>query len=74
MFIAMAVSDLVLAAFAPQGWWSVMANCGNYLVIGFAVVGEYVFRRLRFRDYAHPGFAEYLKIVANANPRRMPGG
>jgi uncharacterized membrane protein len=74
MFIAMAVSDLVLAAFAPHGGWSVMANFGNYLVIGVAVVGEYVFRRLRFRDYAHPGFAEYLKIVANANPRGTHGG
>jgi uncharacterized membrane protein len=74
MFIAMAMSDLVLAAFAPHGWWSAMANFGNYLVIGVAVVGEYVFRRLRFRDYAHPGFAEYLKIVANANPRGTHGG
>jgi len=74
LFITMAVSDFGLAVFAPPGWWSVMANCGNYLVIGVAVVGEYAFRRLRFRDYAHPGFAEYLKIVATANPRGTHGG
>jgi uncharacterized membrane protein len=74
IFVALAAWDLALAAFAPQVWWSAMANFGNYLFIGAAVVGEYVFRRLRFRDYAHPGFAEYVKIVANANPRGMNDG
>ena len=74
IFVAIALWDIALAVFAPQVWWSVMANCVNYLVIGGAVVGEYVFRRLRFRDYAHPGFAEYVKIVANANPRGISGG
>lgn len=70
IFVAIATWDLALAALAPQQWWSVMANCGNYLLIAAAVGGEYLFRRLRFRDYAHPGFSEYLKIVVNANPRR----
>ena len=51
-----------------------MANCANYLVVGAAVTLEYAFRRLRFRDYAHPGFAEYLKIVVSADPRRIRGG
>lgn len=74
IFVAFTLWDVALAVFAPQVWWSAMANCGNYLLIGAAVVGEYVFRRLRFRDYAHPGFAEYVKIVANANPRGMHGG
>jgi uncharacterized membrane protein len=75
LFIAITTWNLALALFAPQAWWSAMANCGNYLVIGVAVVGEYLFRRLRFRDYAHPGFSEYLKIVVNADPRRaaVPG-
>jgi uncharacterized membrane protein len=70
IFVAIGTWDLLLAVFAPEYWWSVMANCGNYLVIGAAVGGEYLFRRLRFRNYAHPGFSEYLKIVVNANPRR----
>jgi uncharacterized membrane protein len=74
IFAAMALWDLGLAAFAPHGWWSFMANCANYLVVGGAVTLEYVYRRLRFRDYAHPGFAEYLKIVASADPRRIRGG
>jgi uncharacterized membrane protein len=74
IFAAMCAWDLGLAVFAPHAAWSFMANCGNYVVIGVAVGGEYLFRRLRFRDYDHPGFAEYLKIVVRADPRRMYGG
>jgi uncharacterized membrane protein len=74
IFAAMSAWDLALALFAPHAAWSLMANCVNYLVIGLAVGGEYLFRRLRFRDYDHPGFAEYLKIVVRADPRRMRGG
>jgi uncharacterized membrane protein len=74
LFAAMSLWDLALALFAPHGAWTFMANCGNYVVIGVAVGGEYLFRRLRFRDYAHPGFAEYLKIVVRADPRGMHGG
>ena len=74
IFAAMVAWDLGLALFAPHAAWSAMANCGNYVVIGLAVGGEYLFRRLRFRDYDHPGFAEYLKIVVRADPRRMYGG
>jgi uncharacterized membrane protein len=74
IFIAMVIWDLSLAVLAPHAWWSFMANCGNYLIIGSTVAIEYLFRRLRFRHFAHPGFAEYLKIVLRSNPRRMPGG
>lgn len=73
LFAAMALWDGLLAAFAPQSWWSFMANLANYLVVGAFVVGEYVFRRLRFRDYAHPGFAEYVRIVAKTDPRKLRG-
>jgi uncharacterized membrane protein len=66
LFVAMASWDLALAVLAPHEWWSVTANLLNYLVVGAFVAGEYVFRRLRFRDYAHPGFAEYVSIVARA--------
>jgi len=73
IFAAMCTWDLGLALFAPHAAWSAMANGVNYLVIGLAVGGEYLFRRLRFRDYDHPGFAEYVKIVVRADPRRMNG-
>lgn len=73
LFAAICAWDLGLALLAPHAAWSAMANCGNYLVIGLAVGGEYLFRRLRFREYDHPGFAEYVKIVVRADPRRMYG-
>jgi uncharacterized membrane protein len=74
IFIAMTAWDAALAVFAPHGWWSFMANFANYLLIGATVAIEYLWRRLRFRDFDHPGFAEYLKIVVRANPRGMGGG
>jgi len=74
IFASMCAWDLALALLAPHAAWSAMANGGNYLVIGLAVGGEYLFRRLRFREYDHPGFAEYVKIVVRADPRRMYGG
>ena len=73
IFIAMTLWDLTLAAFAPREAWSFMANGANYLVIGATVGFEYLFRRWRFPEYDHPGFAEYLKIVVRADPRRMRG-
>lgn len=73
LFAAMASWDAALAFCAPRAWWSFTANFGNYLLIGAVVAGEYLYRRVRFRDYAHPGFAEYLSIVARANPRRSSG-
>ncbi len=73
VFVAMALWGAALALVAPHGWWSFMANCGNYLVVGATVTFEYLFRRMRFRAYDHPGFAEYLRIVASADPRRMRG-
>jgi uncharacterized membrane protein len=73
IFAAMCAWDLGLALLGEHRAWSVMANFGNYILVGVAVGGEYLFRRLRFRQYDHPGFAEYLKIVVRADPRRMRG-
>lgn len=74
IFAALCAWDLGLAALGEHAAWSIMANGVNYLVIGAAVGGEYLYRRLRFRDYNHPRFAEYLRIVVRADPRRMRGG
>jgi uncharacterized membrane protein len=73
LFVAMVAWDAALALFAPHRWWSFMANFANYLILGAVIAVEYGFRRLRFRDFDHPGFADYLKIVVRANPRRMAG-
>lgn len=74
IFAAMCTWDLALAALGEHAAWSIMANGVNYILVGVAVGGEYLYRRLRFREYDHPGFAEYVKIVVRADPRRMQGG
>jgi uncharacterized membrane protein len=73
LFAAMCAWDLALALLGAHGLWSFMANCGNYVLVGITIGGEYLFRRLRFRAYDHPGFAEYLRIVVRADPRRFHG-
>ncbi len=73
LFAAITLWDAALALFAPHAWWSFVANLANHLVIGATVGGEYAYRRLRFRDHAHPGFLEYLRIVASAHPRGARG-
>ncbi|MEE8059384.1 MAG: AMP-binding protein, partial [Pseudomonadales bacterium] len=46
-----------------------------YLFAGTVFIGEYLFRRYRFKDHDHPSFIDYLCIVARANIRKfdMPG-
>jgi uncharacterized membrane protein len=73
IFAAMGAWDLGLALLGAHALWSFMANCGNYVLVGLVIGGEYLFRRLRFRAYDHPGFAEYLRIVVRADPRRIQG-
>jgi uncharacterized membrane protein len=71
VFIAMSVTALLLALSGKRELWSVITNFGNYAFVAAVVLGEYAYRRWRFREYSHPGFLEYLRIVVHANPRRM---
>jgi len=50
--------------------WSLFTNVINYLVIALLFVGEYVVRRVCFRDHDHPGFVQYLRIVIQTNVRK----
>ena len=71
LFVAMLVVDAGLALSSRRELWSLVANFGNYLLIGLVVFVEYVYRRWRFGDYQHPGFIDYLRILLRANPRQM---
>ncbi len=51
--------------------WSLFTNIINYVVIALMFVGEYIVRRVRFRDYEHPGFIQYLQLVFRANVRKL---
>jgi uncharacterized membrane protein len=72
-FIAMALSALALALFAGPQAWSVFANGVDYLLVGVLFVGEYVYRRLRYRHHRHASLAYHIRSVFAAGrltPRR----
>jgi uncharacterized membrane protein len=60
--------DIALMAFASRETWSLYANGLAYLLLAAVFVGEYLWRRWRFRGIDHPGFAEYLRLVARNPP------
>src|SRR5882672_3994679 len=58
---------------APPQIWSVFANGIDYLLVGVLFVGEYVFRRVRYRHQEHRSLADVVRTVARAGrlaPRR----
>lgn len=52
-FAAMAAVSATLAARGSTLAWSLFTNVLNYLLVAIFFVGEYVYRRLRFRHYSH---------------------
>jgi uncharacterized membrane protein len=47
----------LLAAFATPEIWSVATNGIQYAVLALAFLGEYLLRRVRFRQLEHESFA-----------------
>lgn len=64
VFALMTLSAVLLTLFAPLHVWSLATNFVHYFVIGALIVGEYVYRRVRFRHLPHPGFFAYLRLIA----------
>ena len=72
-FLIMAAVAAALAALATPQIWSLFANGIDYLLVGVLFVGEYVFRRVRYRHREHPPLADVVRTVARAGrlaPRR----
>src|SRR5260221_2866387 len=72
-FVIMAAVAAALAALAPPEIWSLFANGIDYLLVGVLFVGEYVFRRVRYRHHEHRSLADVVRTVARAGrlaPRR----
>jgi len=69
-FAAMALWSALLPWLATITLWSLFTNFINYILAAVLFVIEYIYRKWRFRNYDHPGFVDYLKIVANANIRK----
>jgi uncharacterized membrane protein len=67
LLAAMAVAALALALFAPIELWSLFANVGVYVLLAALFIGEYCYRRLRFRHYRHASLAGLLRNVRSVN-------
>lgn len=62
-----------LAVLATQQTWSLFANGINYLLVGTLFVGEFVYRRLRYRHHHHAHLADVVRTLVRAGrlaPRR----
>ena len=69
-FFASALAGAALAALAPLHVWSAYANVFSYAAVALLFVGEYAYRRLRYREYRHAPLHALVALVARD---RMPG-
>jgi len=63
LFFASAVIGVMLAAFAPLQVWSAFVNVASYVAVAVLFVGEYAYRRIRYRHYVHGSLFALIRIV-----------
>lgn len=63
LFVTAAAISLVLALAGDRNAWSLFTNLINYLLVGVLFVGEFAYRRLRFRNYRHHSPLQLLRNV-----------
>ncbi len=61
-----AVLGLALPFAANEQVWSIYTNFISYISVAVLFIGEFVYRRYRFKNHNHPSFREYLNIVLRA--------
>src|SRR6266849_3157756 len=73
LFVSSAAVAAALAVLATPEIWSLFANGIDYLLVGVLFVGEYVFRRVRYRHDDDGSLADVVRTVARSGelaPRR----
>jgi uncharacterized membrane protein len=60
-FAVMASISVGLAIWGSTLAWSLFTNVVNYLLVALFFVGEYVYRRFRFKQYQHPSPIEVVR-------------
>jgi uncharacterized membrane protein len=63
LFAGAAVASLVLALSGNRDAWSLFTNFLNYLLVAMLFLGEFAYRRLRFRSYRHHSPLQLLRNV-----------
>jgi uncharacterized membrane protein len=66
LFVAAAGVSAALALSGNRDAWSLFTNLINYLLVGALFLGEFVYRRLRFRDQQHHSPLQLLRNVKRA--------
>lgn len=72
-FAAMAAIAAALAVFGPLRAWSLFVNFGNPVLVAVLFLGEYAWRRVRYRHHRHTtllDMTQYLRLPQAENPRR----
>jgi uncharacterized membrane protein len=67
LFAGAAIASAVLALSGNRDAWSLFTNLVNYLLVAALFLGEFVYRRLRFRNYRHHSPLELLRNVRRTN-------
>lgn len=67
-FVTMGIVAAVLAVATPLAVWSLFCNVISYALVATFLLGEYAYRRLRFRHYRHASLASFLRNVASGRP------
>jgi len=64
------LTTITLMLFGSDEAWSLFTNLLSYLLIGGLFAGEYIYRRLRFREYEHTGFFAHLRLIVRSRMRQ----
>ena len=67
LFAGAALCSLLLAVSGDRDAWSLFTNLANYLLVGALFLGEFVYRRLRYRNYRHQSPLQLLRNVRRVN-------
>ena len=63
LFAGAALTALALAVSGSRDAWSLFTNLVNYLLVAALFLGEFAYRRLRFRAYRHHSLPQLLRNV-----------
>lgn len=67
VFLIMSAWSAFLPWLGDDTLWSWFVNVINYALVGSVFIAEFLARKWLFPNHDHPGFIEYLGIVAKAN-------
>lgn len=66
LFAAAAATSLALALSGNRDAWSLFTNLLNYLLVAALFLGEFAYRRMRYRAYRHHSLPELVRNVRRA--------